>query len=115
MTYLRVNQLVQVSGDDDNDYDDDFADDGDDDDDIDPPWDQPTCADLGWHRQQAWPQVAAGPPPENDDQFTQADKKTHPSEEVAQWVPMSSSASPSSLTMMTTTSPQDRGKVSTFK
>ena len=37
ITYLRVNQLVQVSGDDDDDYDDDFADDGDDDNDIDPP------------------------------------------------------------------------------
>ena len=31
MTYLRVNQLLQVSGDDYNDYHDYFADDGDDD------------------------------------------------------------------------------------
>ena len=37
ITYLRVNQLVQISGGDDNYYDDDFDDDGDDDNDIDPP------------------------------------------------------------------------------
>ena len=37
MIHHKVDQLLQVLGDDYNDYDDDFADDGDDDNDIDPP------------------------------------------------------------------------------
>ena len=80
LIHLRVNQLVQISGD---------------------------IANKLGHRLQQVSHLKMS----NGDHFTQADKYSHPSEEVAQWVPMCSSASPSSLTMMTTTSPKDRGKV----
>ena len=47
MIHHKVDQLLQVSVDDYNDYGDYFADYGDVNNDIDPPQGQPTCADLG--------------------------------------------------------------------